>query len=131
MSSAHDPAARFARQQALPGYGEAGLPRLARARVHVVGRPAGQARLLSLARAGIGTLCVDDGGDADPWDAGGWLYAPVDQGRSRVLSPPWSWCAPPARRWWSGRSPPTPGRRPPRSAPGNEAVARTAAKRAG
>lgn len=130
MSPDHDPTARFARQQALPGYGEAGLPRLARARVHVVGAgPLAGPALLSLARAGVGTLYVDDGADVDPWDAGGWLYAPGDQGRSRMLAAievVRASCAAVVVRPFATDTRPTATA----VCSGNEAVARTAAERA-
>lgn len=79
--------ARFAGQALLPGFAEAGLPRLRDARVHVVGAgPVAAPALLYLARAGVGTLYLDDGADVEPGDSGAWLYAPAQVGQSRLLA---------------------------------------------
>lgn len=82
-----DPEARFARQRLLPGFGEDVEPRLKGARVHVVGAgPVGAPALLYLARAGVGTLYVDDGADVAVRDVGAWLYGPGQVGRPRMLA---------------------------------------------
>jgi hypothetical protein len=78
---------RFDRQRLLPGFADAGLPRLRDARVHVVGAgPTAAAALLYLARSGVGTLYVDDGADVAPGDAGAWLYPPGLVGQPRMLA---------------------------------------------
>lgn len=82
-----DPEARFARLALLPGFGESGRHRLGEARVHVVGAgPLAAPALLYLARAGVGTLYLDDGEDVGLWDQGGWLHPPGQEGRPRLLS---------------------------------------------
>jgi hypothetical protein len=95
MAPSEAEAARFARQLALPGLGEAGLARIRAARVHVVGAGpvAGRRRLsqagpalLSLAQAGVGTLFLDDGEDVKPGDGRSWLCAADQEGTPRALA---------------------------------------------
>ncbi|BDG06107.1 HesA/MoeB/ThiF family protein [Anaeromyxobacter oryzae] len=87
MSLTDAEAARFARQLLLPGLGEAGQQRIRDARIHVVGAGAtGGPALLHLARAGVGTIYVDDGADVASGDAAAWLYAPDDAGRPRMFT---------------------------------------------
>lgn len=78
---------RFARQDALPGWGEAGRQRLRATRVHVVGAgPLAGPALRYLAGAGVGTLFLDDGDDVAPLEPPGWLYPPDQAGRPRLLA---------------------------------------------
>jgi len=78
---------RFLRQQLLPGFDATTLARLQDARVHVVGAgPVAAPALAYLARAGVGTLHLDDGADVDGGDVGAWLHGPDQRGRSRALS---------------------------------------------
>ncbi len=80
-------AARFARQVAIPGLGEAGQARLRAARVHVVGAgPVSGPALLALAQAGVGTLLLDDGEDVGSHDGRTWLCRPSQAGEPRVLA---------------------------------------------
>jgi hypothetical protein len=77
---------RFARQDLLPGYGEAGRLGLGQARVHVVGAgPLAVPALLYLAGAGVGTLYLDDGDDVGPHDPPDWLQRAGQDGRPRLL----------------------------------------------
>lgn len=86
MSEPRETEGRFARQDLLPGFGEAGRRRLRSARVHVVGGGAlAVPALLQLAAAGVGSLLLDEGGDVDRSDQGSWLYRPGDAGRPRLL----------------------------------------------
>jgi len=87
VSDHQDLGARWARQDLLPGFGEAGRQRLRDARVHVVGAGAlaGPA-LRYLAAAGVGTLYLDEGDDVDPLEPPGWLYPPSEVGRPRLLA---------------------------------------------
>lgn len=82
-----DLAARFARQALLPGLGEAQLEQLRGARVLVVGAgPVAGPALVALARAGVGTLYLEDGGDVIPGADPAWLFTSADAGRPRVLA---------------------------------------------
>jgi hypothetical protein len=87
MSQAAGPTSRFERQLLLPDFGPDALARLGQARVHVVGAgPLATPALLYLARAGVDSLHLDDGGDVEPWEAGAWLYPPGLVGRPRSLA---------------------------------------------
>jgi hypothetical protein len=78
---------RFSRQRSLSGFGPAAQQRLADARVHVVGAgPVAAPALRYLARAGVGTIYLDDGAEVEPGEAGGWLYAPDQAGTPRMLA---------------------------------------------
>jgi len=78
-----DEAARHAAQLRVPGM-EAGQERLAAARVRVVGAGgmAGPA-LLALAKAGVGTLWIDDPEAVNEADLRGWLLPPDRSGSPR------------------------------------------------
>jgi hypothetical protein len=70
-----------------PWLGETGARLVQDARVHVVGAGvlAGPA-LLTLARAGVGTIYVDDADDVAPGDAAGWLLDPGAPAGPRPLA---------------------------------------------
>lgn len=79
-------AARFARQRALPGLGEAAVERLRAATVHVVGAGAAAGpAILALAQAGVGALLLDEPDDVLPGDEAAWLYRPGQQGAPRLV----------------------------------------------
>jgi hypothetical protein len=78
---------RFARQDLLPGLGEAGRVRIQEARVHVVGAgPLAAPALRFLAAAGVSTIWIDDGEDVGLLETPGWLYPPGQAGRPRLLA---------------------------------------------
>jgi adenylyltransferase/sulfurtransferase len=79
-------AARYARQLALPGMGPVSQEFLRAARVQVVGAGALAGPALAyLARAGVGTLSVDDGAEVAETDAAHWLYPPGREGQPRAF----------------------------------------------
>ncbi len=87
MSGPLEPSARFARQDLLPGWGEAARLRLRATRLHVVGAgPLAGPALAYLVAAGIGTLYLDDGEDVGLLEPSGWLYPPGQAGRPRLLA---------------------------------------------
>jgi hypothetical protein len=107
--TAAEPGARDA-QLELPDLGPEGMARLRKARVHVVGAgPTAGPALLLLAKAGVGTLYLDDAGDVGPSDPAAWLYQPADAGVQRplaALAPLRAASAPLAVRLWSSEAEP-------------------------
>lgn len=101
---------RLARQRAIPDLGPAALPRLAAARIHVVGAgPTAGPALLALAQAGVGGLLLDDGADVRGDDAASGLYLPGDAGAQRPLAARAALLAAGARgvRLWASETRPT------------------------
>jgi len=80
--------ARFARQRALPGFGDSAQEALAAARVLVIGAGGlGSATIPALAAAGVGTVGIIDVDVVEPSNLHRQLiHSPADVGRSKVAS---------------------------------------------
>jgi molybdopterin/thiamine biosynthesis adenylyltransferase len=78
---------RYASYLALPGFGPSAVVTLGRARVQVLGAGAiGGPALACLARAGVGTIGLDDAGEVAPADGAHLLYARETVGEPRAFA---------------------------------------------